>query len=165
MPCLVLYEILLQQLCFSGAICIRLGLRLIPNPTLPDIGGALRLGGGTTIRDCSFVSNMAANIGLAVAAVGSAEIYDSEFRGNVFSCREGEFLHTDKVCNARTICACFVLPPCCFERLQKRVTAEAAPHLTTYPIYPDPMHTLPFGSLDTYPMGLCIALLQCSCSA
>lgn len=71
---------------------------LAPDPILPDVGGALRLGGGTSIRDCAFISNLASSGGLAVAAVGSVEINDSSFRGNVFICGEGTYLRTEKVC-------------------------------------------------------------------
>ena len=60
--------------------------------TSSDVGGALRLAGTTTIRDCSFVYNMATNSGLAVAAVGSVEINGSYFHKNVFSCVEGQYL-------------------------------------------------------------------------
>lgn len=82
----------------AHTVCIRPDLLLIPYPVLPDIGGALRLGGATTIRDSSFVSNLASSRGLAVAAVGSVEIHGSSFRENAFLCREGDYMRTDKVC-------------------------------------------------------------------
>lgn len=72
---------------------------LEPHGTLSGVGGALRLGGITSIRECSFVSNMASDSGLAVAAVGSMEINGSSFHRNVFSCDEGEYLEeVRKVC-------------------------------------------------------------------
>lgn len=65
---------------------------LTSNPALPDVGGALRLGGATTVRDCSFVANSASTRGLAVAVVDSANITLSSFDGNAFDCEAGEFL-------------------------------------------------------------------------
>ena len=64
------------------------------NPTvlLTDEGGALRLAGTATVRECSFVSNTASDYAPAIFAVGSVEINDSAFHKNVFSCDEGQYL-------------------------------------------------------------------------
>ena len=57
-----------------------------------DVGGALRLGGNTTIRECHFVSNLASRSGPAIGAVGMTAISDSHFKGNTFFCQEKKFL-------------------------------------------------------------------------
>lgn len=62
------------------------------NPALPDVGGALRLGGTTTILNTSFIANSASSRGLAIAAVGFANISDSTFAHNTFYCETGEFV-------------------------------------------------------------------------
>lgn len=56
------------------------------------MGGALRLGSNTTIRDCTFTANSASSVGVAIAAVGVARISDTVFDGNTFFCEAGEFV-------------------------------------------------------------------------
>ena len=56
-----------------------------------DVGGAMRLGGSAVVNNCSFLSNSALTRGLAVAVVGSADISDSVFDGNEFTCAVGSF--------------------------------------------------------------------------
>lgn len=67
-------------------------LYLMRTVVRPDVGGALRLGGNTTIDNCSFVSNMASRTSPAIGAVGMAVLRDSSFLENTFFCREKEFL-------------------------------------------------------------------------
>ncbi|CAM9358530.1 unnamed protein product [Ectocarpus sp. 13 AM-2016] len=57
-----------------------------------DVGGAMRLGGTTIVRECSFLSNSASVRGFAVAAVnGSANISSSSFEGNELYCESGSY--------------------------------------------------------------------------
>lgn len=56
---------------------------------LPDIGGAIRLGGTGVVRDCFFASNSASTRGLAIGVVGSANISGSSFDGNEVYCAAG----------------------------------------------------------------------------
>lgn len=80
---------------------------LLYNWYLLDVGGAARLGGETTVSWCRFVSNKASSSGLAIAAVGSVEMNGSSFRGNVYSCAEGEYL--EEISNVREnsfLCVC-----------------------------------------------------------
>ncbi|CAN0437324.1 unnamed protein product [Ectocarpus sp. 12 AP-2014] len=55
-----------------------------------DVGGALRLGGTTIVRDCSFLSNSASR-GLAVAVIASASISGSSFERNELVCEAGSY--------------------------------------------------------------------------
>ena len=64
---------------------------LAPTLALPDVGGAMRLGGSADIRECAFFSNVASTRGLAVAVVGSANVSSSAFDGNQLSCAVGSY--------------------------------------------------------------------------
>eukprot|EP00752_Nemacystus_decipiens_P008612 g7691.t1 len=77
-----------------------------------DIGGALRLGGKTTIDDCAFVANSASTRGPAIAAVAFVAINNTVFDDNTFFCQAGEYVEDVKkvVDDGRYKTVCFDCP-------------------------------------------------------
>ena len=55
------------------------------------------LGGNSSIRECSFLSNSVSSRGLAVAVAGSADISGSTFDGNELFCASGLLYREDTV--------------------------------------------------------------------
>ena len=51
----------------------------------------MSLGGSAVVHECSFVSNFAYDRGLAIAAVGVANVTGSSFDGNDFICTAGSY--------------------------------------------------------------------------
>lgn len=61
-------------------------------------GGSVRIGGSTSVVNCSFVDNSASVEGLAISNIGSMqEMTNSTFRGNFKQCPKGEFFGTVQV--------------------------------------------------------------------
>lgn len=86
------------------------------------MGGALRLGGTTSVRGTSFISNVASSSGLAVAAVGTVEMTDSTFDGNVFVCGKNEYFTTREVGKAYYACSSVYINSGSLERRNSKHT-------------------------------------------